>query len=310
MIRFGSTHKINHANAANDIAIGSPPDTPNTITIAYLLLVHRYPQQFKRLFKAIYHEHNFYLIHVDKKADHAVFDEIKDFLSDFSNTHIKRTRYVNWGGYSMVQSELDGIKLLLGLNKKWDFFINLSGQDFPLKTQKYIKDFLYQNRESNFIKAEDQTTTRPDTLNRIDNYFKESQKEVSGPLHKRPYMKSTTPYIGGQWMILTRKCCAFISESKSVNRFKVFYSNTLIPDESFFQTVLMNTDNGFSIINDDKRAIIWIPDGNIKLRPKTMMEADLDFLLSGNNLFARKFDESVDSEIITRLEYSLQQSKH
>ena len=28
--------------------------------IAYLILVHRYPDQFKRLFKAIYHHSNHY----------------------------------------------------------------------------------------------------------------------------------------------------------------------------------------------------------------------------------------------------------
>ena len=33
---------------------------------AYLILVHRYPQQFKRLFRAIYTPANHYLIHVDK----------------------------------------------------------------------------------------------------------------------------------------------------------------------------------------------------------------------------------------------------
>lgn len=36
--------------------------------IAYLILVHRYPDQFKRLFRAIYHDSNHYLIHVDKRS--------------------------------------------------------------------------------------------------------------------------------------------------------------------------------------------------------------------------------------------------
>ena len=37
--------------------------------IAYFILVHRFPEQFKRLFKAIYHPENHYLIHIDLKAD-------------------------------------------------------------------------------------------------------------------------------------------------------------------------------------------------------------------------------------------------
>ncbi len=35
---------------------------------AYLILVHRFPQQFMRLFRAIYHPNNYYLIHVDKRV--------------------------------------------------------------------------------------------------------------------------------------------------------------------------------------------------------------------------------------------------
>lgn len=278
----------------------------NTISIAYLILVHRYPQQFKRLFKSIYNENNIYLIHIDKKANDSSFNEIEKFLADFPNAHITKSTCVTWGGYSMVQSELDGIETLLRLNKNWDFFINLSGQDFPLKNQNDIQQFLSQNRNINFIKTNDQIINRPDTLNRIEHYFKESNLTgLSGPLHKRQYMKNITPYIGGQWMILTRDCCAFIAESNEISQFKAFYRNTLIPDEAFFQTVLMNTENSFSIVNDDKRAIIWVPEGDIKLRPKTLLEGDLEFLLSGDNLFARKFDEKVDTKIISALETSL-----
>lgn len=81
-----------------------------------------------------------------------------------------------------------------------------------------------------------------------------------------------------------------------------YYSNTLIPDESFFQTVLMNTSFNETIVNDDKRTIIWVPEGRIKLRPKTLTNNDLAFLLNNNDLFARKFDDSVDGEIINSLD--------
>jgi hypothetical protein len=116
-------------------------------------------------------------------------------------------------------------------------------------------------------------------------------------------MKDITPYIGGQWMILTRDCCSFICNSTEVKKFENYYKNTLIADESFFQTVLMNTKFEGILVDDDKRAIIWIPDGDIKLRPKTFTESDYNFLKSGNYLFARKFDDNVDNDIITKLNF-------
>ncbi|MBK7339193.1 MAG: glycosyl transferase [Saprospiraceae bacterium] len=274
----------------------------NQVTIAYFILVHRFPEQFKRLFKALYHPENHYLIHLDKKASIEIYDDIKDFLTDFPSTYILESENVVWGGYSMVQAELNGMNYLLKLNLEWDFFINLSGQDYPLKSQKIIREYLTKNKGNNFLKIADQLVVRPETMNRIENHFTETADGFSEITYKRAYLKDVVPYIGGQWMILTRQCCEFICNSGEAKKFEDYYKNTLIADESFFQTVLMNTSFDGVLINDDKRAIIWIPDGDIKLRPKTFTEDDVKFLLEGNNLFARKFDDNIDSNIIDNLE--------
>lgn len=269
------------------------------ITIAYLILVHRLPKQFKRLFKSIYNPNNYYLIHIDKKASKDLQKEVTNFISDFENTFILESESIVWWWYSMVNVELNGIKKLLNLWLNWDFFINLSWQDFPLKTQKEINNFLFENKDNNYIKVSNQIVERPDTMNRIQNYFIDNWNyvyEVSN--EKRDFLKDTIPYIWWQWMILNRNCCEFICNSLETKKFTDYYINTLIPDESFFQTLLMNTSFDWNIINDDKRAIIWVNDGDIKLRPKTFKKEDINFLSLKNNLFARKFDDNEDSEII------------
>lgn len=273
------------------------------VTIAYFILVHRFPEQFKRLFKAIYHPENCYLIHLDKKTDAAIYKDIEIFLSNFPRTYILESENVVWGGYSMVQAELNGMKYLLNLNVSWDFFINLSGQDYPLKSQKIIRAYLTKNKGNNFIKIADQLSIRPETMNRIENFFAESENGFTGTPYKRAFLKDVIPYIGGQWMILTKESCKFICNSGEAKKFEDYYLNTLIADESFFQTVLMNTSFNGILINDDKRAIIWIADGDIKLRPKTFTENDIEFLLEGDNLFARKFDDTIDSNVIDNIEH-------
>ncbi len=39
------------------------------------------------------------------------------------------------------------MEFLLNVSNKWDFFINLSGDDSPLKSQHIIRQFLSENRE-------------------------------------------------------------------------------------------------------------------------------------------------------------------
>ena len=273
--------------------------------IAYLILVHRYPNQFKRLFRAIYHPANYYLVHVDKRSGVGLQTEIQDFLSSFANASLLKSQNMLWGGYSLVCAELRGIEELLNIGSEWEFFINLSGQDFPLKAQTHIQDFLSRNIGMDFIKVANQSKIRPETLSRIENYCIEFSNSILRTPIKRPYLRGVTPYIGGQWMILSRKFCEYICYSPEVKRFERFYRHTFISDEAFFQTVIMNTNYKATIVNDDKRTIVWVPMGTIKLRPKDFTSEDAEFLLASQGLFARKFDETVDAGILSTLESNL-----
>ena len=271
--------------------------------IAYLILLHRYPNQFKRLFKAIYHPSNYYMIHVDKRSGIELQTELQDFLSDYPNAFMLKSEKAIWGGYSLVDAEIRGMKELLKMGLKWEFFINLSAQDFPLKSQAYIHNFLSHHNGKDFLKVANQRTVRPDTIHRVEDYFTESGDQViCEPILKRPFLRGVTPYIGNQWMILSRKFCEFVSDNPEVDRFKEFYRNTLIADEGFFQTVIMNTSYKASIVNDDKRTIDWVPMGTIKLRPRDFTSNDADLLMASQDLFARKFDENVDINILSILE--------
>ncbi len=49
------------------------------------------------------------------------------------------------------------------MGSEWEFFINLSGQDFPLMSQTHIQDFLSRNIGNDFIRAANQSKIRPDT---------------------------------------------------------------------------------------------------------------------------------------------------
>ena len=189
---------------------------------------------------------------------------------------------------------------------KWEFFVNLSAQDFPLKSQEHIMNFLGQNKGRDFLKVANQSKVRPDTLGRIEYYVTESGDGIiDGPPMKRPFLNGVTPYIGNQWMILSRRFCEFVTHSPEVDRFKEFYRHTFIADEGFFQTVIMNTSYKGTIVNDDKRTIDWIPMGTIKLRPRDFTIKDATFLLSSEDLFARKFDQTVDGDILSLLEVNL-----
>ncbi len=270
--------------------------------IAYFLLVHRYPAQFKRLFKAIYVPGNVYIVHVDKSSGTELAEELSDFLDPYQNAEILVPKDALWGGYSLVDAELRGMSRLLEMGDQWTHYINLSGQDFPLKSQEYIRQFLSANPGKQFIRALDQRKTRPETLNRISHLFVEADGRISETGVARPYLADATPFIGTQWKAVTRSFCEFVCHDPKAERFKDFYRNSFIADEAFFQTVIMNSGDQGMVMNDDLRMIDWVPDGDIKLRPRNYGVKDFGDLQRSTDLFGRKFDAEDDTEILTLLE--------
>ena len=275
------------------------------LMIAYLILVHRYPEQFKRLFKAIHDPRNQYLVHVDKSSGSTLEADIAAFLAPYDNAEMLEGKRAQWGGYSLVDAELRGMERLLQTGKTWTHFINLSGQDFPLQTQDQIMGYLRANPGREFIRTLDQQAVRPDTMDRVGKYVLElGRRIVRTPLRRR-FLSGAVPFIGTQWMVVSRQFCEFVCRHPAAARYKAFYRNTFIADEGFFQTVMMNTSAHGQVVNDDLRSIDWIPDGDIKLRPRTYVAQDAAALIGSGNLFARKFDQSVDAEILDILETHL-----
>lgn len=273
--------------------------------IAYLILVHRFPQQFKRMFRAIFEPGNYYLIHVDKSSGPELHADIKEFLKPYQNTAMLESRRAVWGGYSLVDAELRGMKKLLEMGGNWTHFINLSGQDFPLKSQAYIRAFVEANPGKQFIRSVDQQVTRPDTMNRLSHFFIEGLGRIFRTRVRRAALADVVPQIGTQWKLVDRAFCTFITQSRLVDRFRHFYRYSLIPDEAFFQTVMANTPGHGAVINDDLRCIDWVADGPIKLRPRTFTSNDAMRLTLSPDLFARKFDAKEDSLIFALLERHL-----
>jgi hypothetical protein len=290
--------------------------------LAYLLIIHRNEKQVQRLFKSIYDPENLYVFHMDAKSKPEFHQGMRTFLKGYDNVHFLESENCRWGGYSMVKIELEAIRYLIHSGKPWDFFINLSGQDFPLKTQHQIKSFLNQNRDRNFLTVFDETfikswcnpyilfrprATSKNFLNarsRVERYFVELpgvSQLLYVPFVKRKFVEGARWYAGWQWMILNRAFCEYMFTGDVLDKYVHFFKNTFIPDEGFFQTVIMNSPFRPTLVNDYQRTVTWQYRGDVNI----FRSDDFDFLTQSKDLFARKFDEGVDSQILSKLEKHL-----
>ena len=103
--------------------------------IAFSLLMYKDIEQVERLLRAIYRPQNIYCIHVDKKTGNDIYHAMEGITNCFENVFMLETRIdVKWGQFSVLEPDLLCMEELLVRGKKWKYFINLTGQEFPLRT--------------------------------------------------------------------------------------------------------------------------------------------------------------------------------
>ncbi len=122
-------------------------------SIAYSIVMYRDVEQFERLLRAIYRPQNYYCVHVDLKSNDEIHDSVRAIADCFDNVKVaSRSVAVVWGTYSVVEAELVCMQDLWH-RAKWRYFINLTGQEFPLKTNWDIVRILKVFNNSNAIEG-------------------------------------------------------------------------------------------------------------------------------------------------------------
>lgn len=96
-------------------------------------------QNFERLLRAIYAPQNIYCVHVDVKSAPSIQAAISGIVSCLPNVFlVSQPVSVVYAGWSRVQADLNCMADLYNSSTKWKYFINLCGQDLPLKTNLEI----------------------------------------------------------------------------------------------------------------------------------------------------------------------------
>ncbi|KAK7486326.1 hypothetical protein BaRGS_00022496 [Batillaria attramentaria] len=102
--------------------------------LAYSIIVYKEANQVLNLLSAIYRPQNVYCVHVDKKAQKSFRFAMEAIADCFPNVFLaSRSVDVQWGTFSVLETELVCMQDLWNYTH-WKYFINLTGQEFPLKT--------------------------------------------------------------------------------------------------------------------------------------------------------------------------------
>ena len=195
--------------------------------IAFSILVYADFRHFTRLLRTIYRPQNSYCIHVDKKSESAVIKSVERLSSCFSNVFVVTPSVVvEWGQFSVLEPELLCIKELLKRYKTWKYFINLTGQELPLRTNYELVKILSAVDGANFVEG---TIARANT---------DRWEGVEPPPH------NITPVKGAVHVVLNREFVYYAIHNEKANDFLDWCRKVKIPDEVFFSSLQHNPHLG------------------------------------------------------------------
>lgn len=282
---------------------------------AYLICAHGSFKLLKRLILQLDDDDTDIFIHIDKKAGEINYDEFEK-ITQHSNVFCLRNRVsVIWGHITLTLTSIMILEAALK-HKEYDYFHLISGVDFPIKSNSYIKEFLSQHQGYEFVGFSGWHETlnyklqlyhfiprnlqqRYSILGYTDRLLLKIQKCL-GIRH----FKDTKKFSKGcNWWSITAGLAKDIVGHKK--DFKDVYKYTSCSDEIFLQTFINQNVGKYQVFDSHDeyhsclRHLDW-KRGN----PYVFTIDDFEELKNSPALFARKFSEG-HMDIIDKIEQEL-----
>ena len=278
---------------------------------AYLIMAHDNEDQLRLLLDSLdYHENDIYL-HVDKKS------ELKELVFETKNARIfvYHCFSVYWGDVSQTKCQF----FLLNEAKKeyHDYYHLLSGHDFPIKTHSEITTFFKKNYGKQFIHFESEEYCMKDAcryyllfaplilrcnnvllkniLNRLENVIINIQRIMN----VKRFL-----FCGANWYSITHDFaedfCA--KQDEILKKVKWTISSDEYVLQTFYRTMASGKYELFAKTEcpEDYRGTAREIDWQ-RGSPYVWKNEDYDYLMKSERMFARKFDQKIDFEVIKRI---------
>ncbi|XP_077984670.1 beta-1,3-galactosyl-O-glycosyl-glycoprotein beta-1,6-N-acetylglucosaminyltransferase 4-like [Glandiceps talaboti] len=279
--------------------------TEEEFPLSFAISVYKSTHQVELLLRTIYRPWNSYCIHVDKRSGTDFHLAIHQIASCFNNVFIASASVpVVWASIYVLETERVCQRELLKRDRKWKYYINLTGQEFPLKTNREIVDILRQFHSTNDVmsyRLEDGSRSNKYRQNWHFRITPQRGIEVTNLKKTEPVPSNIKIYKGELHVALTRDFVKFLLIDPTSRAYYQWLNDTYCPDEHYYQSLSVlpyapGTKNSpvNHIIN---RAKIWessilteeCQSRNFIRTVCILGSSELPWLLRQPHLFANKF---------------------
>lgn len=281
--------------------------------IAYMLQIHNNPEQVNKFInQLISGNHADVYVHIDKKS----YEACNGKIIESPNVKVLNKSVVcEWGDISQVDTTLLLLNEVMASQKTYDYVCLRSGQDLLVKDgfHNYLLENMgkvylnYRSMENELGLVELEwpriTRKRYTSAHPVRIYRRIAQelhrKGINISPNKNYWPKEYSFYKGSQWFTIPYTVANYIIEFLQGNEwYYKFFENTLIPDESFIHTLIMNSPYKGEVVNNNLLFLKWGETLSDRNSPQYLMSGDIPQIEKSNQYFARKFDEHIDPLVV------------
>nr|CAD2175994.1 unnamed protein product [Meloidogyne enterolobii] len=301
----------------------------NKIKILFLLQLNgRDYLQIRRLLGMIYSQKHFYFVHVDSRQQFLYSEMLKiqkEFeIKGFFNFKVLRKRFATiWGGTSLLELFLFVInQSIFELEIEWDYIINLSEKDMPLLSLEELEKQLENSSNKSFLSSHGYNTASFLNKQGFNFHFLECEKRMWRVAKRNDFPLNLRLDGGSDWLIIHRDLAKYsVSNEDLPSNLRLLFTTILLPLESFFHTLSINSKNFCNqIFNHNLRFTNWERKQGCRCSafkpivdwcgcsPLVVRSIDVEKKINlkrcqeKNLFFGRKFDSFIDIEPINFLQ--------
>jgi len=214
----------------------SSSDEEVAFPIAFSILTYENLAQTERLLHAVYQPQNIICIHPDRNSDRKFRDALQAITGCLPDNVfvIEDPVRMRWAEFPILEAELLCMSELLRRNIKWKYFINLTGREFPLRTNKELVQILRAYDGANDIDGS--AHSRPLIWTK---YSWRSESWMSS-VEKSPPPEDFVIHKGSAHIAASRAFVEYAVYNESAQALLQWMKDIRAPDEHYFQTLNHN----------------------------------------------------------------------
>lgn len=256
-------------------------------------------------------EECFVYVHIDKKtANGGILNKLNNIPHATAISEYK----IPWGGIQHVKAIISLIKLACNDHKE-DFYLHvITGQDCLCQKKSELKKFFYEGNDKNYMSCSDKEDSHFRFKVFYRNDFLNYKKTIGKLLTKAFYIIQRFLFIsrkpplnykihkGMVYVSITRQFSNYLLNFlESTNGKKLFnwLKWCFVPEEFFFQTILMNSPYSETCKKNNYRFALW--EKKHGTQPGILDEKDFKTIKNGNYFFARKISLNYSAQLLVVL---------